>query len=147
MWQITQVARLRPRLTSVYWPLLARACLISLCGLITAFVYSPSQAIAPALLLLLVAALGTMPVPRTVPAWLQPLTEALAAALVVGALRGSADLFPPYTPPPLAAAGIAAGLGAALVAAGLASLTLVLTSLSGDPSGHGLVSPSAGDAR
>jgi hypothetical protein len=115
MWQITQVARLRPRLTSVYWPLLARACLISLCGLITAFVYSPSQAIAPALLLLLVAALGTMPVPRTVPAWLQPLTETLAASLVVGALRDSGVLFVPYVLLPLATAGITAGLGAELV--------------------------------
>ena len=35
MWQITRVARLRPRLTSVYWPLLIRAGLIALCGLIT----------------------------------------------------------------------------------------------------------------
>jgi signal transduction histidine kinase len=147
MWEITQVARLRPRLTSVYWPLLARACLITLCGLTTALAHGPRVAIAPALLLLLVAALGTMPVPHTVPAWLQPLTEALAAALVVGALRGSADLFLPYILLPIATAGIAAGLGAALVAAGLASLTLVLTSLSGDPSGRGLVSPSPGDAR
>jgi signal transduction histidine kinase len=136
MWQITQVARLRPRLTSVYWPLLARACLISLCGLITAFVYSPSQAIAPALLLLLVAALGTMPVPRTVPPWLQPLTETLAASLVVGALRNSGVLFLPYVLLPLATAGITAGLGAALVAGGIASLTLVLTSLSVDGGGH-----------
>jgi signal transduction histidine kinase len=147
MWQITQVARLRPRPTSIYWPLLARACLIALCGLITTLAHGPRVAIAPALLLLLVAALGTLPVPHTVPAWLQPLTEALAAALVVGALRGSADLFLPYILLPIATAGIAAGLGAALVAAGLASLTLVLTSLSGDPSGRDLLNPSAGDAR
>jgi signal transduction histidine kinase len=147
MWQITQVARLRPRLTSIYWPLLARACLIALCGLITTLAHGPRVAIAPALLLLLVAALGTLPVPHTVPAWLQPLTEALAAALVVGALRGSADLFLPYILLPIATAGIAAGLGAALVAAGLASLTLVLTSLSGDPSGGALLHPGAGDAR
>jgi len=147
MWQITQVARLRPRLTSIYWPLLARACLIALCGLITTLAHGPQVAIAPALLLLLVAALGTLPVPHTVPAWLQPLTEALAAALVVGALHGSADLFLPYILLPIATAGIAAGLGAALVAAGLASLTLVLTSLSGDPSGHDLLNLSAGDAR
>jgi signal transduction histidine kinase len=147
MWQITQVVRLRPRLTSIYWPLLARACLIALCGLITTLAHGPRVAIAPALLLLLVAALGTLPVPHTVPAWLQPLTEALAAALVVGALQGRADLFLPYILLPIATAGIAAGLGAALVAAGLASLTLLLTSLSGDPSGHSFINPSAGDAR
>src|SRR3954452_25497037 len=147
MWQITQVARLRPRLTSIYWPLLARACLIALCGLITTLAHGPQVAIAPALLLLLVAALGTLPVPHTVPAWLQPLTEALAAALVVGALHGSADLFLPYILLPIATAGIAAGLGAALVAGGLASLTLILPSLSGDPSGHDLLNLSAGNAR
>src|SRR3954452_1060302 len=147
MWQITQVARLRPRLTSIYWPLLARACLIALCGLITTLAHGPRVAIAPALLLLLVAALGTLPVPHTVPAWLQPLTEALAAALVVGALKVRPDLFLPYVLLPIATAGVAAGLGAALVAAGLASLTLVLTSLSSDPSGRGLISPSASDAR
>ncbi|HYJ76552.1 MAG TPA: hypothetical protein VEV65_13180, partial [Kineosporiaceae bacterium] len=120
----------------MYWPLLARACLIALCGLITAFVYGPGNAIAPALLLLLVAALGTLPVPATVPAWLQPLTETLAASLVVGALQDSGALFLPYVLLPLATAGITAGLAAALVAAGLASLTLVLTTLYVDPTGQ-----------
>src|SRR3954451_13143557 len=136
MWHITLVAWLRPRLTSVYWPLVARACLIAFSGLVTVFVLRPSAAIAPALLLLLVAALGTMPVPRTVPAWLQPLTETLAASLVVGALRDSGVLFVPYVLLPLATAGITAGLGAGLVAGGVASLTLVLTSLSVDPEGQ-----------
>lgn len=145
MWQITRVARLRPRLTSVYWPLVARACLIAFSGLVTALAHGPGVAIAPALLLLLVAALGTLPVPATVPAWLQPLTETLAASLVVGALHSSAALFLPYVLLPLATAGITAGLGAALVAAGLASLTLVLTTLSVDPSGSILFSLS-GDA-
>ncbi|MGZ4595075.1 MAG: sensor histidine kinase [Actinomycetes bacterium] len=125
------MARLRPRLTSVYWPLLIRAGLIALCGLITSIspYLGPQIAIAPALLLLLVAALGTVPVPATVPVWLQPLTETLAAALVVGALRGSADLFRPNLLVPIATAGLAAGLAAALVAAGLASLVLLLTTL------------------
>jgi len=135
MWHIGAVARLRVRLTNVYWPLLTRACLITLCGLVTAISpkLSPRIAVAPALLLLLVAALGTLPVPRTVPVWLQPLTETLAAALVVGTLRGQANLFLPYVLVPLATAGLAAGLGAALVAAGLASLVLLLTSLLADP--------------
>jgi signal transduction histidine kinase len=135
MWQITRVARLRPRLTSVYWPLLTRACLIALCGLITSISpnINPRIAVAPALLLLLVAALGTLPLPKTVPLWLQPLTETLAAALVVGALRDSAGLFLPYVLVPLATAGLAAGLGAALVAAALAILVLLLTTLLIDP--------------
>ena len=132
MWHIGAVARLRPRLTNVYWPLLTRACLIALCGLVTAISpnLAPRIAVAPALLLLLVAALGSLPVPRTVPVWLQPLTETLAATLVVGTLRGQANLFLPYVLVPLATAGLAAGLGAALVAAGLASLVLLLTSCS-----------------
>ncbi|HVN50264.1 MAG TPA: histidine kinase, partial [Acidimicrobiales bacterium] len=135
---------MRPRLTSVYWPLLTRACLIALCGLITSIsTMGPGVAIAPALLLLLVAALGTVPVPRTVPVWLQPLTETLAAALVVGALRGSADLFLPYVLVPIASAGLAAGLGAALVAAGLASLVLVLTTLPTAPGAGGVVAAAA----
>ena len=135
MWHIGAVARLRPRLTNVYWPLLTRACLIALCGLVTAISpnLTPRIAVAPALLLLLVAALGSLPVPRTVPVWLQPLTETLAATLVVGTLRGQANLFLPYVLVPLATAGLAAGLGAALVAAGLASLVLLLTSMLADP--------------
>ncbi len=139
MWQIGPVARLRPRLTSIYWPLLTRACLIALCGLITAISPSlgPRIAVGPALLLLLVAALGTLPVPHTVPVWLQPLTETLAAALVVGALRDNADLFLPYVLVPLTTAGLAAGLGAALVAAALASLVILLTALVNDPNALG----------
>ncbi len=130
------MARLRPRLTSIYWPLLTRAFLIALCGLITAVSpkLGPRIAVAPALLLLLVAALGTLPVPNTVPVWLQPLTETLAATLVVGTLRGSADLFLPYVLVPLTTAGLAAGLGAALVAAALASLVILLTTLLAEPS-------------
>jgi hypothetical protein len=135
MWEIDPVARLRPRLTNVYWPLLTRACLIALCGLVTAISpkLGPRIAVAPALLLLLVAALGTLPVPRTVPVWLQPLMETLAAALVVGALQAQANLFLPYVLVPLTTAGLAAGLGVALVAAGLASLVILLTALLADP--------------
>src|SRR5512133_1460467 len=121
MWQITRVARLRPRLTIVYWPLRTRACLIAPCAVTTLVAQLLAEhtagsqpgpwrtAIAPALLLLLVAALGTIPLPSTVPVWLQPLTEALAAALVVGALRG-AELFLPYVLVPLASAGLTAGM-------------------------------------
>jgi signal transduction histidine kinase len=151
MWQITRVARLRPRLSSAYRPLLIRASLIALCAFITfiSIVFSnqngnpyrdPRVAIAPALLLLLVAALGTVPLPRTVPVWLQPLTETLAAALVVGSLHGTADLFLPYLLVPLTTAGLAAGVAGALVAAGLASTVLLLTALIADPASLGSVS-------
>jgi signal transduction histidine kinase len=135
VWHIGAVVRLRPRLTIIYWPLVTRACLIALCGLVTAVILGPRIAVAPALLLLLVAALGAVPLPRTVPVWLQPLTETLAAALVVGTLKEQAGLFLPYVLVPLTTAGLAGGLTVALVAAGLASLVILLTALLAEPQG------------
>ena len=124
------VPRLRPRVDRDYWPLVARASLIAVCGLVTALSdYGATVAIAPSLLILLAAGLGTVPVPASVPSWLQPVTETLAVAVVVGALRPQADLFLPYLLVPLAAAGLSAGLGAAMVSAGLASSVLLLTQL------------------
>ena len=83
---------------------------------------------------MLTAALGTLPVQRSVPAWLVPLFETLAAALVVAALPGRADLFLPYLLIPLVTAGLAAGLTAALAAAAVASLALLPTTPFNDPS-------------
>lgn len=124
------VPRLRPRVDRDYWPLVARASLIAVCGLVTALSdYGATVALAPSLLILLAAGLGTVPVPASVPSWLQPVTETLAVAVVVGALRPQADLFLPYLLVPLAAAGLSAGLGAAMVSAGLASAVLLLTQL------------------
>ena len=127
VWQITPVPEVRLRLDSQYWPLVARGFLLALCAMLS-FRLPPQQAAAPALLLLLVAAFGTLPLPDAVPAWLQPLAETLAAALVVGALPGRADYFLPYLLIPLTTAGLNAGLVAAFLAAGTASVVFALTS-------------------
>ncbi|HEX2810150.1 MAG TPA: sensor histidine kinase [Kineosporiaceae bacterium] len=119
---------MRLRLDSQYWPLVARGFLLALCALLSVNRLPPQQAIAPALLLLLVAALGTLPLPDAVPAWLQPLAETLAASLVVGALPIRADYFLPYLLIPLTTAGLNAGLLAGLVSASTAWLVFALTS-------------------
>jgi signal transduction histidine kinase len=128
LWQITGVPDVRPRIDSQYWPLLARGVVLALCALLSALRPGPSlTALAPALLLLLVAALGTVPLPDAVPPWLQPVAETLAAALVVGSLQGRADFFLPYLLIPLATAGLNAGLATGLLAAGTTSVVFVLT--------------------
>jgi len=124
----------RLRVDGQNWPLLARGFLLALCAILTTvrlstIGQSQSQAVAPALLLLLVAALGTLPLPASVPAWLQPMAETLAAALVVGALPGRADYFLPYLLVPLTTAGLNAGLVSGFVAAGTTTVVILLTRL------------------
>jgi signal transduction histidine kinase len=127
VWDITRVPDVRLRIDNQYWPLVARGFLLAMCALLTVHRMAPAEAAAPALLLLLVAALGTLPLPDAVPAWLQPLAETLAASLVVGALPVRADYFLPYLLIPLTTAGLTAGLVAAFVAASTASLVFALT--------------------
>ncbi|HEY6794064.1 MAG TPA: histidine kinase [Kineosporiaceae bacterium] len=129
---MTTMSEVRLRLDSQYWPLVARGFLLALCAILTTVRLSTSgqpqgQAVAPALLLLLVAALGTLPLPGSVPTWLQPMAETLAAALVVGALPGRADYFLPYLLIPLTTAGLNAGLTAGFVAAGITTVVILLT--------------------
>jgi signal transduction histidine kinase len=129
---MTTMPEVRLRLDSQYWPLVARGFLLALCAILTTVRLSTSgqpqgQAVAPALLLLLVAALGTLPLPASVPGWLQPMAETLAAALVVGALPGRADYFLPYLLIPLTTAGLNAGLLAGFLAAGTTTVVILLT--------------------
>ncbi|MDQ1287421.1 MAG: sensor histidine kinase [Actinomycetota bacterium] len=127
----------RLRIDSQYWPLVARGFLLGSSALLSLQKVSPAEAVVPALLLLLVAALGTLPLPDTVPAWLQPLAETLAAVLVVGAMPGRADYFLPYLLIPLTTAGLGAGLVTGLVSAGTTWVVFLLTAsvapLSGAP--------------
>jgi signal transduction histidine kinase len=128
------VPELRLRLDSQYWPLVARGFLLALCAALTTLRLTADgkpvgPAVVPALLLLLVAVLGTLPLPAAVPAWLQPLAETLAAALVLGALPGRADYFVPYLLVPLATAGLNAGMAAAVGSAGTAAVVFWLTGL------------------
>jgi hypothetical protein len=97
MWQIVHVRLAQFRQESQYLPLLLRALLLLLGSLLTASVdgFGPAVAVAPALLLLFVAALGSVPIPPGTPRSMQSLAEALSAAVVVGSLHGKADLFLP----------------------------------------------------
>ena len=119
-----------------YLPLTLRGVLLLLCALITVAVpgFGPEVAVAPALLLLLVAALASIPVGSGMPKRLQSLAETLSAAVIVGSLHGTADLFLPYLFVPLVVAGLCGGLAVGLTAACLASTALVLsTRLSSTP--------------
>jgi signal transduction histidine kinase len=131
---MTPMPEVRLRLDSQYWPLVARGFLLALCAILTTVRLgssglAKSQAVAPALLLLLVAALGTLPLPASVPSWLQPMAETLAAALVVGALPGRADYFLPYLLIPLTTAGLNAGLATGFLAAGTTTVVILLARL------------------
>lgn len=123
----------RLRTDPQFLPLLLRAVLLLLCALVTALLpgFGPGVAVMPALLLLLVAALASIPVGSGVPKKLQALAETLGAAVVVGTLHGRADLFIAYLFVPLIMAGLTGGLPLGLTAAGMACAALVMsTSLS-----------------
>ncbi|HET9658218.1 MAG TPA: sensor histidine kinase [Kineosporiaceae bacterium] len=123
----------RLRTDPQYLPLILRAVLLLLCALVTSLLpsFGPGMAVMPALLLLLVAALASIPVGPGLPKQLQALAETLGAALIVGTLHGRADLFIAYLFVPLIMAGLNGGLPLGLTAAGMASAALLLsTSLS-----------------
>jgi signal transduction histidine kinase len=123
----------RLKVDSVYVPLLVRAALLTLSGLATALAYSPGMAVVPTLLLVLVAGLASIPLPTGLPRAVQALAEGVAAAIIVGALAGRADLFLPYLLVPLVVAGLTAGLPAGLSVAVISSAVLIMA--------NGLVTP------
>jgi signal transduction histidine kinase len=131
MWQIGDVRAIQRHQESRYLPLILRGVVLLMCSLVTAGVdgFGPAVAVAPGLLLLLVAALGSVPVPAGTPRTMQTLAEALGAALVVGTLHGKADLFLPYLLIPPVAAGLSGGLVTALGAAAITSAALIVSLL------------------
>jgi signal transduction histidine kinase len=149
LWDIDPVQLLGRRLGAEYRPIALRAVILSIFGVLAVahaqvtiiehsrqHVTSPldptvAGSVATGFLLLLVGTLSTVPLPVTVPSWLQPLGETLAASLVVGALGQSADSYVPYLLVPLTTAGLTAGLGAALACASVSSLVFAGTLLAG----------------
>lgn len=109
------------RINRAYVPLLVRSALILACAL-TAVAFKffnlsglePSLAVLPAMLLLCVAALASLPLPPTVPAVLPPLAETLTAAVIVGSLGRNGVLFLLYLLIPVFTAGLNAGPWAGL---------------------------------
>gem|GEM_PF-297971 len=129
MWEIDPMMR-RIRVDSVYLPLLVRATILTISGLVTCLVprFGPGVAIIPTLLLFLIGALASIPLPQGMPRAIQALAEGIGAAIVVGALAGKADLFLPYLLVPLIVAGLGAGVWAALSVAAISSAVLLLSS-------------------
>jgi signal transduction histidine kinase len=146
LWDIDPVQLLGRRLGAEYRPIALRAAVLVVLGVLATIhaqliairnaefhrIPDPlgptlSGSIATGFLLLLVGTLSTVPVPATVPKWLLPLGETLAASLVVGALGQSADQYIPYLLIPLTTAGLTAGLGPAIACASVSSLVFAGT--------------------
>jgi signal transduction histidine kinase len=120
------------RINRAYVPLLVRSALILACALTAVALkffspngLEPSLAVLPAMLLLCVAALASLPLPPTIPAVLPPLAETLTSAVIVGSLGPNGVLFLLYLLIPVFTAGLNAGPWAGLacgVTAAAASL-------------------------
>lgn len=136
MWQITHVRSIRRGWYTRYWALIARGLAIALGAGLTALHGEPIPALLIAVLLALVAAIG-YGWPSREPDWGLPVTETLAAALVVGALAPSGAAFVPYLLLPVIGAGMSSGIRAALTAFAVAAVVLGTT---------GLLVPAAGRA-
>ena len=149
MWQIVTVAVLGLRLNAAFAPLIARAGVIlaAACTAGLLQILSAQNAIdltttlTPALLLLLVAALASLPIPITVPPLVPALAETLAAALIVGAIggnaasHGTAALFMLYLVIPLFLAANRASLAEALACSVTGVVTVIaMVSLTGHAS-------------
>jgi signal transduction histidine kinase len=151
VWQIVTVAVLGLRVKSVFVPLVLRAGIIMIFAIAAVvlraaagtkwFQVSQVQRIdqvsilLPALLLLCVAALASLPLPTSVPPVIPPLAETLTSAVIVGGVSQGGPLFLPYLTVPLFIAGLTAGLSAGLACAGLASVTLLATLASASETG------------
>jgi signal transduction histidine kinase len=130
------------RINRAYVPLLVRSALILACALTSVALkffepsgMEPSLAVLPAMLLLCVAALASLPLPPTVPAVLPPLAETLTAAVIVGSLGRNGVLFLLYLLIPVFTAGLNAGPWAGLacgVTAAAASLAAATASAESD---------------
>jgi signal transduction histidine kinase len=127
LWQIVTVPGLDARVNASYVGLAARVGAIML-GVLVIIVGSllkdPTNkaglslrpVLLVSLLLLLIAALSSIPLPSPVPRWVQPLAETLGAAIAISAAitTGSVQLlsFLPYLLVPIVIAGLTAGAAA-----------------------------------
>jgi signal transduction histidine kinase len=139
VWQIvTVLAAASMRINRAYLPLLLRSALILLCALTAVllkfagpFGLEPSLAVLPAMLLLCVAALASLPLPPSVPSVIPPLAETLTAAVIVGSLGENGILFLLYLLIPIFTAGITAGAWPG-VACGATAAAVVLAAATAD---------------
>jgi signal transduction histidine kinase len=148
VWQIVTVPAIGVRFNDAYVPLLVRSGLILICaataaGLerVTSQGLPPSVTVVPALLLLGVGALASLPMPAAVPRLIPLLAEALTAAVIVGAMGRNGVLFLLYLLVPLFIAGVSTGIPGALACAGVAVTTLVAASFAVTPPSAGSQAP------
>jgi two-component sensor histidine kinase len=86
-----------------------------------------SDILLPAVLLVCVAGLASLPLPDAVPPVVPALAETLTAAVIIGGLGRGGLLFLPYLTVPLFVAGLTAGIAAGAACSALASATLIGT--------------------
>jgi signal transduction histidine kinase len=141
VWQIvTVLTSVSSRFPRAYIPLVARSALLLLCAMTGVALeiespgngLEPSLAVLPAILLLCVAALASLPMPAAVPAVIPSLAETLTAAIVVGALGRNGILFLLYLLIPIFTGGLMAGAWAGLACGGLAASVLIVSAEAAD---------------
>ncbi len=145
MWQIVTVAVLGLRVKNTFMPLVLRAGIILIFASAAVVLKTVASTVfnlggfndlaeqdilLPAVLLVCVAGLASLPLPSAVPPVIPALAETLTAAVIIGGLGRSGLLFLPYLTIPLFIAGLTAGLSAGAACAALASATLVGTAAS-----------------
>ena len=122
--------------TAIKWvdgpsmPLVARGLLLALCAALATVLFGPTLAAGPALSLLVVAALASLPMPASVPRGLAPICEAAVVAALIGSLGERGAPFLAYLLAPTLAAGLTAGLLGAVAASLLSTTSLVLGTVS-----------------
>lgn len=123
-------------------PLVARGLLLALCAGLATVIVGPAAAVGTALVLLLVAALASLPWPPSLPPGLAAVCEAAVVGALIGSLGPEGEPFLAYLVAPTLAAGLTAGLVGAVAAGTLTSASLVLATVS---RGDDVVSRLAGD--
>lgn len=138
LWQIVTVPGLGARVNASYAGLAARVGAI-LVGALSVLVTAVTQEaprtpvdrgsiLTVALLLLGIAALASIPLPKPVPQWVAPLAETVGAAIAIGTTLQLS--FVPYLLVPIVISGLTASVTAALVCAATSWLVILGTAAS-----------------
>ena len=117
----------RPRSTPVL-PLIGRGALLAGCALLAALGYGPHAVLGPALLLFVIAAAASLPLPH-VPILARGLGEVVLVATLIGAAGARGTPFLPYLVVPAFVVGLSRGLRPAVTVAAVGDVALLATSL------------------
>ena len=125
-------------------PILARLLVIAACAMVALAQRPTLRSLEPALVLVFVAAFAAARLPASVPRWLQPTAEGLAAGALVGALGSAGSAYTAYTLVPVTVAGFTARGRKAMITVAATSLVYVLASAAAAPAGG--LTPAVRDA-